>query len=443
MAFEYSALDSIEPQIRLLQFKSCDATSLEFSIQHHNLADKPQYVALSYTWGPETPTSFITIDSTRVEVRQNLFQFLETWSSHFRGTYLWIDQICINQADIRERNMQVAMMDRIYRDAAEVATWLGMASDGSDLLIDQIALWHGSHSGKILLACDCAACMVMNELLRDDSGALLRSYTSLSTRLYWSRVWIIQELILAHSVKLLCGQKAIPLQALYSFYFLVDGDGRDDDNIDEDEIDKGESDESESDKSESDKDIDDESEGFPDRGNKTFRDLMDMKFTMEINNHAETKSWYDLGFREDVFDSVDDLLTYLDNMAVWKCHVDADKIYALRGLLPESARVEVDYNKSLYEVLLDVLRVECRCSKGSVRKFALELGQQMGVKMKWKDVFKIEEEELGSGYDFLNRESMSDPYREPDKPHHVLLKMGITQRSGNRETEGAGTSIGL
>lgn len=38
---------------------------------------------------------------------------------------LWIDAICINQSDIKEREEQVARMAHIYKRARRVVVWLG------------------------------------------------------------------------------------------------------------------------------------------------------------------------------------------------------------------------------------------------------------------------------------------------------------------------------
>jgi hypothetical protein len=40
---------------------------------------------------------------------------------------MWIDQCCINQTDIPERNSQVLIMRDIYRGASETLVWLGEA----------------------------------------------------------------------------------------------------------------------------------------------------------------------------------------------------------------------------------------------------------------------------------------------------------------------------
>lgn len=45
---------------------------------------------------------------------------------------MWIDRICINQANKEERNAQVAIMPDIYRGAARVVAWIGEKTHDSD-----------------------------------------------------------------------------------------------------------------------------------------------------------------------------------------------------------------------------------------------------------------------------------------------------------------------
>lgn len=71
-------------------------------------------------------------------------------------------QICINQNDTWERNHQVGLMSRIYNDAREVIIWLG--------------------AGKYCGLCSSPYCPCNEALLKDP---------------YWSRLWIIQEVVLA------------------------------------------------------------------------------------------------------------------------------------------------------------------------------------------------------------------------------------------------------
>jgi hypothetical protein len=51
---------------------------------------------------------------------------------------LWVDQVCIDQRNVPEKNAQVAKMGEIYRLASLVLIWLGPASEDSDWLIERM-----------------------------------------------------------------------------------------------------------------------------------------------------------------------------------------------------------------------------------------------------------------------------------------------------------------
>jgi len=44
-------------------------------------------------------------------------------------TRYWIDALCINQADVAEKNVQVPLMGRIYQGAVRVVAFLGQDGD--------------------------------------------------------------------------------------------------------------------------------------------------------------------------------------------------------------------------------------------------------------------------------------------------------------------------
>jgi hypothetical protein len=58
-------------------------------------------------------------------LRENLWKALASLREKKAERVVWIDAICINQADTSERNYQVQQMRRIYRGAKEILIWLG------------------------------------------------------------------------------------------------------------------------------------------------------------------------------------------------------------------------------------------------------------------------------------------------------------------------------
>ena len=120
------------------------------SISIVDLDENPVYRALSYTWGDPlevfpSPQDLlprkewrklswtICCDGTPISISTNLYTALLAlrWivsspSARSQDTIpIWIDAICINQGDKAEKNEQVEMMTRLYKQAEEVHIWLG------------------------------------------------------------------------------------------------------------------------------------------------------------------------------------------------------------------------------------------------------------------------------------------------------------------------------
>jgi len=162
-----------------------------------SLSDCPQYVAISYTWGSPLVIKEMRINNKQFYVRENLWWCLYNMRTSQRWRFLWIDALCINQDDIPERNRQVPRISLIYTAAMTVVVWLGSATDESNLAIDYIVqkgckplqakgdgfrqIWSKQHGRAVLDLCE---------------------------RPYWTRVWIIQEVMMAQYIIFLCGDKS-------------------------------------------------------------------------------------------------------------------------------------------------------------------------------------------------------------------------------------------
>ncbi|KAJ1335474.1 HET domain-containing protein [Microdochium nivale] len=188
-------------QIRLLKPASTAHGELSFQVVKVPRSEKPNYTAISYTWGDEAATKTIFLDNRVFRVRKNLWlclEFLTRPSRSWRGknwTYVWVDAVCINQSDTIERNEQVRSMHETYRQASCVTVWLGAG----------ITRLPPDHTGAIL-----------------DETVDLSSETSAGTRVfeaslthwtheeipllaecaYWTRLWVVQEFFLAADVRI-------------------------------------------------------------------------------------------------------------------------------------------------------------------------------------------------------------------------------------------------
>ena len=131
--FAHAALDKDADEIRVIALQPCSDSSItiECKILHVRLSDQPRHEALSYMWGSESDPRVIEIEGTEHHVRQNLWLALERLRLPTQERILWIDAICINQAETRERNHQVSLMSSICSHATCVVAWLGPEADGS------------------------------------------------------------------------------------------------------------------------------------------------------------------------------------------------------------------------------------------------------------------------------------------------------------------------
>lgn len=112
---------------------------IDIEIEVHNIDQCPPYTSLSYTWGEAGEEVQISIAGKKFFVRKNLIAFLmiEVTKSlkgleNHAGDLFWIDQLAIDQSNVKERNHQVGLMRDIYSNASLVIVWLGSGSNKSD-----------------------------------------------------------------------------------------------------------------------------------------------------------------------------------------------------------------------------------------------------------------------------------------------------------------------
>lgn len=92
-----------------------------------------QYTALSYVWGSrDDPRHIILNGRIRFPVTKNLFAALKALrdqSDSSGGTKLWVDALCINQADHKEKEHQLQLMRRVYQQAQDVVAYVPQAPE--------------------------------------------------------------------------------------------------------------------------------------------------------------------------------------------------------------------------------------------------------------------------------------------------------------------------
>jgi Heterokaryon incompatibility protein (HET) len=158
------------------------------------------YEALSYYWGETSgPIPPLRIhekgDVRHIRLTRNLESALKNLRFEHSARKLWIDAICMNQEDKKEKSFQIPFMGRIYSEAKNVCVWLGDPSADSQLAFELIE--------SILELSDLD--QLIDAKHTDDWAAL----SSLMKRDWFSRRWIVQEIAFARSATVHCGQTKI------------------------------------------------------------------------------------------------------------------------------------------------------------------------------------------------------------------------------------------
>ncbi|KAF5879651.1 putative heterokaryon incompatibility protein [Botrytis fragariae] len=184
------SLSNREIRILILQPLS-QGTPIQCTVETISLLSHPSYEALSYVWGDASIRQTITFNDTPFSVTQNLAIALHHLRLPLKPRRLWVDAICINQSDIKERNEQVTLMGEIYSLAKPALVWLGETFEGCKEAFDLMS--------KIAIASE-------DEIIEEESQTLFSFYIELVKKEWFTRLWTIQELALADQEPLVgCG----------------------------------------------------------------------------------------------------------------------------------------------------------------------------------------------------------------------------------------------
>jgi len=187
MSYRYRPLQ-YDDEIRLVEIRPDPYCSgaIHCEIIHRRRSDPSlKYEALSYTWGGISKSKRIVINtSCEFSVTPNCYDALRR-VRHLEGTRLiWIDAICINQEDNKERTRHVRAMGDIYEGASQVLVYLGEADADSKRLFEHISEVCGRNDGELYGSYDDKSFRV---------PALVKTARAVLQRPWFSRIWVLQE----------------------------------------------------------------------------------------------------------------------------------------------------------------------------------------------------------------------------------------------------------
>jgi len=232
----YDTLDREKKEIRLAWLLQApeDASIAVVLIRFPYPWTQVSWNALSYCWGSLNETRGIHLahlsnylhDGNEPQVRNQLFTCTANLEMALRGirqedknVLLWIDALCINQADHEERSYQVSVMAEIYAQANSVCVWLGYSleqtmASGLIRTLSQAAK-AGRESGQYPPAASAwqiaeqllDSCSIMKGDEPLDRLEVIRIISTFFTNPWFRRVWVLQEVWNAKSdVLVFCGR---------------------------------------------------------------------------------------------------------------------------------------------------------------------------------------------------------------------------------------------
>lgn len=302
--YKHQPLSRTLDEIRLIKLHKEQRGPVRCEVEVFPLDHAPEYIALSYRWGPPIPLHDIFVEGQALKIRDMLNSCLLELREDV-DTWLWIDQICIAQADTTERNHQVGMMSRIYSISTSVIVWLGdipMAGPGE---IDHFIDKDSDHF--------------------NDEDSDTQSVILLMENNYFTRLWIVQEILLARTFKLrINGNRCFSWNTIGSSQV-----------------------------------------------------ISSPIWNLYINPAPLFLCRFIAGCS--INDRYLPLLACIQNFRDSECEDLRNKVYGFMGVVRVEDRIPVDYNKSVFEVYLDVINVVIKNPKVPFISIALIFGHIYGL----------------------------------------------------------------
>lgn len=207
--------------------------AIRCSLVSMRLSEKPEYDAISYVWGTDAPSREITIDGQGVVIRKNLFRALRRFrrsterndsqetSGRNLQRKLWADALCINQADIPERNQQVQSMKLVFAQARSVLIWLRESVESDWLAFDVFKIAQGIVGSGVRITKDNVerfGRVASSQRFQRNTWTAVGDVFKCT---WFKRIWVLQELVVANNPLVICGEYKTTWTALSATAYAV------------------------------------------------------------------------------------------------------------------------------------------------------------------------------------------------------------------------------
>ncbi|KAF5583577.1 heterokaryon incompatibility 6 OR allele [Fusarium pseudocircinatum] len=208
-----------DKEIRLLILEpGARGDPLECELVNAELSWRTRFEALSYAWGDDITKHELKCSGHMIGVMANLHDALLDLRLPTQRRVLWIDALCINQADNDEKSKQIRLMHEIYSQAYEVLIYLGKSDASVHGAIESMRWLDWKlmplYARQFLLSSNIGMTsffverwMNMKPIDREDFS--WDPIINLLRRPWFQRTWVIQEAVIPKHAKTICGDQSI------------------------------------------------------------------------------------------------------------------------------------------------------------------------------------------------------------------------------------------
>lgn len=220
-SYKYKYTGLRENEIRLFTlFPGEDTERLQGILWTTTSKTAGAYTTLSYVWGPNYQSMYtLRTTSGNLLIRGTLHTALVSLRQRREPLTLWVDALCINQEDKREKSRQITLLAEIFQRSISTLAFIGGAEDHSEaiqmLMQVRARMLLGPSSDE--WPEDLPRCPPLWEergmpFPEDDIWVKVAAFFE---NAWFRRAWIVQEAVIARRLKIVHGKTTIDWNHLF------------------------------------------------------------------------------------------------------------------------------------------------------------------------------------------------------------------------------------
>lgn len=225
-----------QADIRLLTILPSHDSSAPIACELHrySVSSAPAYEGLSYVWGDPENVATVICNGITLEVTKSLRNALWRIRDIEEPRTIWADALCMDQDDVKEKNIHVPLMGRVFSQATNTVIHLGEASQKeaieAEAGLKEIMEYMETSSRQAGSSAGTAEAFYTSymETLSEQTLATLPwdAIIKFFSVAWFSRTWCVQEIMLARDTALdsyaIYGHIRIPYQCIAKVALFLD-----------------------------------------------------------------------------------------------------------------------------------------------------------------------------------------------------------------------------